>query len=229
MPVNDSESYLEQCIAALPPEKREAARHAFAEISETGDDSYLSKLLAVMEANNTYAKKIPKELAEAGGKLVRDMACVADKLAGRQSEDEARSEARLRTLLVEQFSGFAKLQALDAIAAGIERQRLLLEQLNRSKWQPKEESGAGMFFMLIFGCLIGCGLTVWFFWGEYQGVREAQSFVTQSVDAGIRMRVDKTEAGNRLVVVGPVMKGGEWRKGDDGLLNGVEIDFSNPK
>ena len=36
----DNKSYLEQCIEALPPEKREAARCAFYEISETGDDSY---------------------------------------------------------------------------------------------------------------------------------------------------------------------------------------------
>src|SRR5471032_3040967 len=131
MPVCDSDTYLEQCIAALPPEKREAARRAFEEISETGDDSYLSKLLAVLEANNAYARKIPKDLADAGGKLLHEMAGIADKLAEHQSQNEDRCAASFKKLLAEQRPLCEKSPALDKVAAGIEEQRLLLEQLNR--------------------------------------------------------------------------------------------------
>src|ERR1700678_253544 len=85
----DSDSYLEQCIAALPPEKREAARGAFAEISETGDDTYLSKLLAVLEANGAYAKMIPKRMTETGAKVVREMEDIASRLIGAEVHREA--------------------------------------------------------------------------------------------------------------------------------------------
>src|SRR5476651_1686337 len=119
MPVCDSDTYLEQCIAALPPEKREAARRAFAEISETGDDSYLSKLLAVLEANSAFARTIPKDLADAGGKLVREMAAVVDQLTQQQSQDEDRREASFKKLLVEQLAELVKTLALDKVAPGI--------------------------------------------------------------------------------------------------------------
>src|SRR5471032_2658468 len=123
MPVCDSDTYLEQCIAALPPEKREAARRAFEEISETGDDSYLSKLLAVLEANNAYARKIPKDLADAGGKLLKEMAGIADKLAEHQSQNEDRREANLKKLLAEHRPQWEKSVVLDNVAIGIDKQR----------------------------------------------------------------------------------------------------------
>ena len=227
--MSDPQSYLEQCIAALPPEKREAARRAFEEISETGDDSYLSKLLAVLEANNAYARKIPKDLADAGGKLLREMAGIADKLAARQSQDEDRHEAGFKKLLAEQRPLWEKSLALDNVVAAIERQRLLLEQLNRSSVQRKEERGAGVFFMMILACLTGAFLTVLFFWDDYRDARQAKSFVERAIDAGIRQRLDRTETGNRLTIIGPPVKVANYRKADDGVINGMVIDFAEPK
>jgi hypothetical protein len=227
--VSDPQSYLEQCITALPPEKREAARRAFEEISETGDDSYLSKLLAVLEANNAYARKIPKDLADAGGKLMREMAGIADKLAAHQSENEDRHEASLKKLLAEQRPQWEKSVALDNVAAAIEKQRMLLEQLKRSSAQPKEESGAGILVLAMIAGLTGAILTVWFFWDDYQAARQAKSFVDRAVGAGIRQRVDKTETGNRLTIVGPAVKGANYQKATDGVINGMVIDFAEPK
>jgi hypothetical protein len=227
--VSDPQSYLEQCIAALPPEKREAARRAFEEISETGDDSYLSKLLAVLEANNAYARKIPKDLTDAGGKLLREMAGIADKLAEHQSQNEDRREASFKKLLAEQRPQWEKSVALDNVAAAIERQRLLLEQLNRSSARPKEESGAGVLFLAMLACLTGAIFTVWFFWDDYRAARQAKSFVDQAIEAGIRQRVDKTDTGNRLTIVGPPVKGANYQKAADGVINGMVIDFAEPK
>ena len=227
--MSDPQSYLEQCIAALPPEKREAARRAFEEISETGDDSYLSKLLAVLEANNAYARKIPKDLADAGGKLLRDLSGIADKLAAHQSQNEDHRETRFKKLLAEQRPLWEKSPALDNVAAAIERQRLLLEQLNRSSVQRKEESGAGVFFIVILACLTGAFLTVLFFWDDYRDARQAKSFVDRAIDAGIRQRVDKTDTGNRLTIIGPPVKGANYQKAADGVINGMVIDFAEPK
>src|SRR5471030_2778797 len=147
--MSDSDTYLEQCIAALPPEKREAARRAFAEISETGDDSYLSKLLAVLEANSAFARTIPKDLADAGGKLLRDMTGMTDKLAQQQSQDEDRREVSFKKLVAEQFAELAKTLDLDKVAVGIEKQRMILEQLKRPASAREADGWTGVL------CLMG--------------------------------------------------------------------------
>ncbi len=229
MPASNPESYLEQCIAALPPEKREAARRAFADISEIGDDSYLSKLLAVFEANNAYAKRIPKELTEAGGKLVREMTELASKAVLDQDQAEARRDACLRKFFAEQISALGQSLGIEKIAAEIKRQGAVLNRLERPLAEEKEESGAVTSFLMALAFVAGAALTGWALWDACQDGRQAKSFVDRLADAGIRMQIEKIGTGNRLVVAGPVLKGGAWRKGDDGMLNGVEIDFSEPK
>jgi len=229
MPAGNPESYLEQCIAALPPEKREAARRAFADISETGDDSYLSKLLAVFEANNAYAKKIPKELTEAGGKLVREMTELASKSVRDQDQTEARRDAFLREFFAEQISALGESLGIEQIAAEIERQGAVLSRLDQPLAQEKEESGAVIAFLMALAFVAGAALTGWVLWDACQDARQAKSFVDRLADAGIRMQVEKTETGNRLVIAGPVLKSGAWQKDDNGMLNGAEIDFSEPK
>jgi len=229
MPASNPESYLEQCIAALPPEKREAARRAFADISETGDDSYLSKLLAVFEANNAYAKRIPKELTEAGGKLVREMTELVSKSVRDQDQAEARRDAFLRICIAEQIVALSQSLGIEKIAAEIKRQGAVLDRLERPLAEEKEESGAVTSFLMALAFVAGAALTGWTLWIACQDARQAKTFVDRAADAGIRMQIEKTETGNRFVIAGPVLKGGAWRKGDDGMLNGVEIDFSEPK
>jgi hypothetical protein len=229
MAPGDPESYLEQCLAALPPEKREAARRAFAEISETGDDSYLSKLLAVLEANGAYAKKIPKDMAEAGGKLLRDLTGLADKLAAQQSQDEGRREASFKKLLAEQSRELTKALSLNEVASGIEKQSRLLEQLNRSASQPEEEHWAGVVFLMTVACLAGAVLTVWLFWDDYRDAREAKALVDRAAGAGIRIQVEKADSGERLTVTGPAATAGFWKKDDGATINGAVLYFAAPK
>jgi hypothetical protein len=229
MPAGNPESYLEQCIAALPPEKREAARRAFADIAETGDDSYLSKLLAVFEANNAYARKIPKELTEAGGRLVREMTELTSKSVRDQDQIENCRDAFLRKFFAEQISALGQSLGIEQIAAEIERQGAVLNRLERPLAEEKEENGAVIAFLMALAFMVGGALTGWTLWGACQDARQAKSFVDRVADAGIRMQVEKTETGNRLVIAGPALKGGAWQKGDNGMINGVEIDFAEPK
>jgi hypothetical protein len=229
MPAGNPESYLEQCIAALPPEKREAARRAFADISETGDDSYLSKLLAVFEANNAYAKRISKELTEAGGKIVREMTELASKSVRDQDQVEARRDAFLRKSFAEQISALGQSLGIEQIGAEIERQGAVLNRLGQPLAEEKAESGAVTAFLMALAFMAGVALTGWTLRDACQDARQAKSFVDRVADAGIRMQVEKTDTGNRFVITGPVLKGGAWQKGDNGMLNGAEIDFSEPK
>jgi len=222
----DPDSYLELCIAALPPEKREAARHAFEEISETGDDTYLSKLLAVLEANGAYAKNIPKGMTDAGVKVVREMEDIASRLVGA----EVRREASFKSTITAETARLVESLPMRQIASGIERQNELLEHLKRAAAKLDEGVSGGLAVFLValaFAC--GVALPVWFFWGSYQGAQQAKGFCDQFTNAGLSMQIEKTDTGNKFTLTGPAMRNGTWRKNDNGRLYGADMEFDDPK
>jgi len=222
----DPESYLEQCIAALPPEKRDAARHAFEEISETGDDTYLSKLLAVLEANGAYAKMIPKGMTDAGAKVVRNMEDIASRLVGA----EVRREASFKNTITAETARLVEALPVQQIAAGIERQNELLEQLKRATAKIGEGVSSGLaVFLVVLAFACGVALPVWFFWGSYQGAQQAKGFCDQFTNAGLSMQIEKTDTGNKFTLAGPVVRNGTWRKNASGRVYGAEMEFDDPK
>jgi len=227
--VSDPESYLEQCIAALPPQKREAARKAFREISEIGDDSYLNKLLAVLEANNAYAKQIPKELADAGTKLLQDVAEIADRLTQQRAVEDGRREAGLKKLLTEQFSGFEEALALDKIAAGMESQRSILEQLKRPAPQEVGTKWVGVLFLIAVAFFAGIALTAFIIDEPFKEALKAKRFMDQVADAGISIRLDPSKTGNWLTVAGPEVKEPHLYASSDGSIAGAVVEFGKPK
>jgi hypothetical protein len=222
----DPVSYLEQCIAALPPEKREAARHAFEEISETGDDTYLSKLLAVLEANGAYAKMIPKGMTDAGVKVVRNMEDIASRLV----EAEVRREASFKNTVTTETARLVGSLPVRQIAAGIERQNELLEQLKRATAKLEEGVSSGVaVFLVVLAFACGAGLPVWFFWGSYQEAQQAKGFCDQFTNAGLSMQIEKTGTGQKFTLTGPAMRNGGWRKNASGGVYGAEMEFDDPK
>jgi len=151
-------SYLEQCIAALPAEKREAARRAFYEISETGDDSYLSKLLALLEANGAYARKVPKEMTEAGAKVVREMEIIFEQIL---EFERYRRDAFQRTI-TDEAKRLADSLPVREIKAGIDRQNVLLDRLDKLYDKIDQGVSGGACFLLAMGAFIaGIAFTAW--------------------------------------------------------------------
>ena len=220
------DSYLEQCIAALAPEKREAARHAFEEFSETGDDTYLSKLLAVLEANGAYAKNIPKGMTDAGAKVVREMEDIASRLVGA----EVRREASFKNTITAETACLVESLPVRQIASGIQRQNELLEHLRRAAAKIDEGVSSGlMVFLVVLAFACGIALPVWFFWSSYQGAQQAKRFCDQFTDAGLSMQIEKTDTGNKFTLTGPVVRNAAWRKNDNGGVYGAEMEFDDPK
>jgi hypothetical protein len=222
----DNKSYLEQCIAALPPEKREAARCAFYEISETGDDSYLSKLLTVLEANGAYAKRIPKEMTEAGAKVVREM----EEMAGRIVELEVYRRESFKKAVVTETERLVNSLPVREINAGIAYQKNLMEQLREAavKIDTGVSSGLVVFLVtLAFGC--GVALPVWFFWSTYQRGQANKVFCDTAADAGIQMRIQTSESGSRFTITGPSMTGTVPKYDEHNTATGLAIDFSKPQ
>ena len=222
----DPVSYLEQCIAALPPQKREAARRAFEEISETGDDTYLSKLLAVLEANGAYAKMIPKGMTDAGAKVVRNMEDIASRLVGA----EVRREASFKNTITAETVRLVESLPVRQIAAGIERQNELLEQLRRAAAKLDEGVSSGLaVFLVVLAIACGAAIPVWVFWGSYQQAQQAKGFCDQFTNAGLSMQIEKTDTGHMFTLTGPAVRSGTWRKNDNGGVYGAEMEFDDPK
>jgi hypothetical protein len=222
----DPDSYLEQCIAALPPGKRETARHAFEEISETGDDSYLSKLLAVLEANGAYAKNIPKGMTDAGVKVVREMEDIASRLVGA----EVRREASFKSTITAETARLVESLPVRHIASGIARQNELLEHLRRAAAKLEEGVSSGLtVFLVVLAFACGVALPVWFFWGSYQGAQHAKGFCDQFTNAGLSMQIEKTDTGNKFTLTGPAVRNSTWRKNASGGVYGADMEFDDPK
>jgi hypothetical protein len=127
-----TESYLENCVAALPAEKREAARAAFAEISDTGADCYLSKLLAVLEANNTYARTIPRELAAVHEQFLLDLTRDTSRIRQELREAESSRDAALRKFLYQEVHALDKTLPLTSAIEELRKNSRHLEQLKES-------------------------------------------------------------------------------------------------
>jgi hypothetical protein len=221
-----SDSYLEQCIAALPPQKREAAWRAFREISETGDDSYLSKLLAVLEANGAYAKRIPKELAEASDKLVRDMTVVIDRLG----HEENRRETWVKNAIGTEFQRLGQSLPVGQIISGIANQNQLLDKLRQAASELKEGiKGGWVAFLMAVSFAAGVSAPIWLFWDTYQESLHAREFYDATSAAGFQIRVIPLDTGTRLAVAGPPVKSTNIADVVNGTAKWLLIDYGQPK
>jgi len=222
----DDHSYLELCIAALPPEKREGARRAFFEISETGDDSYLNKLLVVLEANGSYAKGIPKEMTEAGARLVREMEGVGIRMA----EAEARREASFKATIAAETTRLVGSMPVQQIASGIERQSQLLDDLRKiAREMDDRMSIGGAVLLAVFTFACGVAVTMWTFWDPYHLAQRDKAFCDDVADAGIHLVIERTDEGHKLAAWGPTVHGVTWLKDTGGAPYGTELFFNDPK
>jgi hypothetical protein len=220
------DSYLEQCIAALPPEKREAARHAFEEISETGDDTYLSKLLAVLEANGAYAKNIPKGMTDAGAKVVREMEDIASRLVGA----EVRREASFKNTITAETARLANSLPVREINAGLGRQTDLLERLRKVTDKIGTGVSSGLVVVLLFCAFaVGVAAPVWVFWSPYHEAQQNKAFCDALDEAGIRMTIKPFASVSRLTVWGPDINASGNLYDDHHAPMGMFIDFDKPR
>jgi len=226
MTPGDPHSYLELCIAALPPEKREAARRAFYEISEMGDDSYLSKLLAVLEANGAYAKRIPKEMTEAGAEVVREMEDIGSRLVGA----EVRREASFKSTITSETARLVESLPVRQIESGIERQNELLERLRKAAVKIDTGVGSGLVvFLVIIAFAAGIGVPAWYYWDNYQEFQVTKRFLNATNDAGIQMRITPTETGTQFIVTGPCIKAANFHDLHKGTTDWLIVEFDKPQ
>jgi hypothetical protein len=227
-----TESYLDKCVAALSADKREAARAAFAEISDTGADCYLSKLLAVLEANNTYARTIPRELAAVHEQCLLDLTRDTSRIRQELCEAESSRDAALRTVLHQEVRELDKTLPLTRA----------IEELRTNSWnleQLKESVASQSVQLTVLGAVLVVALLVAgvsFFMSRGSGaiseseeIRATKSFLERISAAQIRLVIRKTAKGEVLTVQGPNAKPEVgWCRDASGNIAGVEIVYTAP-
>jgi Flp pilus assembly pilin Flp len=220
--MNDSESYLEKCIAALPPEKHEAARRAFREIAETGDDSYLSKLLVILEANNAYAVSIPLQLTAFGDQFMQGLCALVETQAREEALRESKRGESLKKVIEAQMPELGKSLSLGKVATAIEGQTVALTQLKREVARMRHARISGLIALMALGMLVGVGATIGLFWQKYADARQDQAFIDRIYETGVRLKIARIEGHPVLSVDGPTMlKGTTMRANVDGFVTGA--------
>lgn len=220
------QSYLEKCIAALPPEKQPAARAAFKDIAEGGDDSIFSKVLVTLEATSAYSTTIPQALTASGEKLLREFDARANTIARREAESDVEREEKLRQLIAEQVPQLARSLALDRVVAGLEAQTAELGRIERSVARLRRARVYGLLLLMLLGGIIGATAVGGVFWKRYQSAQRAERFVTRLNSAGITMEIRRNGQYEWLRVEGlPVLSGTTWTKNDRGEIIGAHFRF----
>ncbi len=223
------ESYLEKCIVALPPEKRVAARAAFAEIAENGDDSYLSKLLAVLEANNAYAKAIPRDLAAVHQRFLEELEIAAAAIRRKQLEADVTRDAALQKLLHDEVRVLNKTLPLTQAIEVVQEQNRTLNQLKPAIIEGSHKLRAytaGLFVGLLIGGLVGgyvIGLRAEM---KVREARHAKAFMDYVAVTGITLTVVPSGKGEMLRIQGSApVSDARWQRDEKGKITGAEIDF----
>jgi hypothetical protein len=207
-------SYLEKCIASLPPEKQAAAREAFRAISENGEDNLISKLLVILEATSAYAATIPQAFADNGEHFLKELDARLLKSSQERSGQESAEDERLRKLLA------------SALPAALQGHAAELGHIRRGMIRMRRARVGGLLFLMLIGFLLGASAVVSLGWRSYREGQEAQRFEEMLSDAGITANIQETDAGQVLTIEGPeILDGTAWRKDAKGYIIGADMVF----
>ena len=219
----DQTSYLEQCIQALPLEKQAAARKAFEDFWE-GDDSTFSRLLVVLEATNSFAKGIPKELAEIANRLLAELDQRKESGAHDDAERQKKMEERFRALLVQQVPVLGRALAVDKLATQLEQQKAATIRLGRSIDRLRHLRVGGVLALMALSVLLVGGLGAAAYWNELRTWRSNACFLQRLGRAGIELKLLAQQDGRTVLrVEGPVYRGTAWRLDEHEKIKGVDL------
>lgn len=221
--MNSSESYLDKCIRALPLEKQADARKVFEELGE-GDLGTFSRVLVALEATTAFAKEVPRELADVSRRLLADLDARREQADRASAEHEKQREERLRTLLIQQVPALGRALAVDRLTVQVEQQKAATLRLERSVSRLRHLRVGGVLALMLFSViLVGAGGAA-FFWKDIQTWRYNAQFLSRLDRAGVSLKLMRQEGGGTVFQIkGPVYRGTDWIKNENGNLNGVDL------
>lgn len=221
-----ADSYLEKCIHALPPEKRQTAREALHSISENGSDSILAKVLVAFEATTAYADTIPQTMVASGEKLLREFDARLERMSAQLGAKEDERDEVLREFLRQQIPALAKALGMERFEATLAAQTAELSRLNRNLVRLRQMRVGGITMLFVIGILLGAATVTVAFWERYGEAQQAKNFVDRLKATGVGVTMKRTEQGELLRIAGPqVLRGTTWRKDAEGYIVGADFLF----
>ena len=186
----------------------------------------------MLEANNAYAKKIPREMVAIHEKLLAELAGAGDRLARQWAEADDLRDVSLRQLIAGEVRVLNKTLPLEQAIGAMQEQNRKLAQLETSVRQkrPVPLGSLIVFFIvgLVGGFIIGVALLAVGIETELQEARRAKSFLDQVSAAGIELKLQPADSGKMLTVIGPNVPGIGWHKTAAGGITGVELVYPKP-
>lgn len=224
-----NDSYLEKCIRSLPLERQSAARAAFKEIAEDGDDSVFSKVLVTLEATSAYAASLPKAVTASGESLLQDFDARAKNFLEQQAQSQEQLEESFRAIIRQEVPALGKSLALDKVAAGLDKQATQLGRIDRSISRLRLARVGGLLLLMALGALLGAAGLGFSHYTRYQEGQQAAKNLASLHAAGIGWDHAWTEHGVLVRIEGPpvVADGLTWRQNANGQAIGIDILFSS--
>lgn len=225
--MNSDESYIEQCINALPPERRETARRAFQEISEDGTGTFLGKFLVLLDASGAYAKSIPSELKSVADSLIREIEAVRSRDAAQRVNDAEQRENQLRQLFAEQMPVLAKGLAVTRLAEGLEAQNAVLCRLEHAVSAMRHLRVGGLLLLMGLAAMIGAAATGGLFYRSYQEGQQSKAWFEYFSRHGIGINAHETQNTVVFTIDGreALLQGTDYRKNDHGKAIGIDLVY----
>lgn len=222
--MTSTESYLEKCIQKLPVEKQTAAHAAVRDLTETGDDTLLSKLLLVFEANAAYSEQIPQQMVRFGESFLRDLDARSQRASDEQKKRDSERDTRLAEIIREQIPQLGKTLAHDQLVSELKAQTAELGRLERTVSRMRRARVGGMLLILLLGAVVGAGGLAGIYWQRYAAGERARRFTERLSAAGIVAEAVYEGNNLRLQLEGPTaLRGTAWRKDRAGYIAGVDF------
>lgn len=222
-----ADSYIELCLQALPPEKRAAARQAFADVVDGApDDSLLSRLLIVFEATAAYGRTIPAEITAAVERVLPLVDARLATLAKANEEDEARRVTQLRDLIASQLPRIAEALSTDKPTEAIEALRLSVERTERSVKRLRHIRLTVVVAFMILATLGGAGGVILYFREDYVWGQKSLRHLQTLGSHGVYISADTGQSGALVVRIdGPKSMRSEWVRDIQKQVTGAELTY----
>lgn len=229
--MNDSPSYIELCIRALPHEKQAAARAAFKDILEGApDDSMLSRLLIVLEATAAYGKTIPHEISALLTQARTEMDTRLAKIVRASGADDERRLKQLHDLLEKQLPAMAEKLSLEKHTEAIDGTRMAVERLERSVGRLRHVRLGSALAITVFACALGAGGTLAYFKKDYEDGQKAVRLRDWLERRGVTTCVPASDSETFVLrIEGPTVRTGTvWLRDSQGRTTGVQLVYPQP-
>jgi len=225
----EEDSYLENWIKLLPAEKQQAARRALREITESGDDGPISRLLVILELYTVVGKSIPSDLKNAQEELLCSVDTRLALVDAQRNAELAGLKKEVTSVLFATLPEMAKRLSVKQVADEMAVLNVRQTQVEKGISRLRHLRVGGMLFMAVLGAVLCAGAMVGLYGTDYQKGKRAAAYWNYFSRNGISHSVVEENGIIQLSVQGPAVEEGTKliRDAQDRVV-GIELLYRTP-